>query len=379
MTKTNNLNNDGTIKPSATKNKMFQSQELYRLIIEGIKDYAIFMLDTQGNIVTWNLGAERIKGYKADEIIGKHFSTFYTQDALDSDFPQYELTQAKLKGRFEDEGWRVRKDGTRIWANVVITAVYDRSGHHIGFAKVTRDLSERRKNEELMFKNRELQRINTDLDNFIYTASHDLKSPVINLEGLVEVLKDDLGPNQHIAVLDRISNSITRLKSVIDDLSDIVRLQSGVTGREPVIIHELIDEILENLSEQIQKSNAQISVDLDEYTLEHYSRKNLRSVLYNLMSNALKYAAPDRRPEIKITAGMAEPGLLKLSIADNGLGLTATQKSKIFTMYKRMHTHVEGSGLGLYIVKRILENNGDRIEVESEVDKGTTFNIFFRF
>ncbi|MBB6612461.1 PAS domain-containing sensor histidine kinase [Pontibacter sp. Tf4] len=356
----------------------YKSEELYKLLIEGVKDYAIFMLDVNGNIATWNKGAERIKGYTAEDIIGKHFSIFYTQDALDSEFPQYELAQAKLNGRFEDEGWRVRKDGTRIWANVVITAIFDRTGRHIGFTKVTRDLSERRRNEELMFKNRELQRINTDLDNFIYTASHDLKAPIINLEGLVAVLKEDLGQDQHTEVLDRITGSIARLKNVINDLTDIVRLQDGSSVKEPIVLHELLDDVLASLSEPIIKTGAQINTNLKDFKLSGYSRKNLRSIFYNLISNALKYAQPGRTPEIDVSAALMEPGLLRLSVSDNGLGLSPTQKNKIFSMYKRMHTHVEGSGLGLYIVKRILENNGDRIEVESEIGKGTSFHIFFR-
>jgi len=363
--------------PDKTESLDFHNEKLYKLLIEGVQDYAIFMLDKNGNVATWNAGAERIKGYKAHEIIGKHFSTFYLPDAVQSQYPQFELQRALEVGKFEDEGWRVRKDGSLIWANVVITALYDEHGNHLGFSKITRDLSERRKNEELMLKNRELLRINTDLDNFIYTASHDLKAPVINLEGLLEVLKEDINDTKHDAVLNRITNSIQRLKTVISDLTEIARLQDNTQESDPVSLKELYEEVLEDLHLMIKRSGATITADLGDYTLTKYPRKNLRSILFNLISNAIKYASPKRKPEVTITFEKADPNTLVLTVADNGLGMSEAQKQKIFTMYKRMHTHVEGSGLGLYIVKRILENNGDRIEVESEVGKGSTFRLYF--
>ncbi|MER2997865.1 sensor histidine kinase [Pontibacter populi] len=354
------------------------NEELYRLLIEGVSDYAIFMLDKTGHIITWNKGAEHIKGYKAEEIIGKHFSTFYPQEALERNYPQFELTKALAEGKFEDEGWRVRKDGTQIWANVIITAVYNKQGKHIGFSKVTRDLSERRKNEELMLKNQELLRINTDLDNFVYTASHDLKAPVINLEGLVEVLKEDLEENKHEEILNRISSSISRLKNVINDLTDIARLQDASAGKEAVILAELFEEVKEDLEFAISKSNARIISDLKDYSLSKYPKNNLRSILYNLLSNAIKYASPGRVPVITLKLEKPTPDQLVLSVSDNGLGMSESQRQKVFQMYRRMHTHVEGSGLGLYIVKRMLENNGDEIEVQSEEGKGSTFKVIFK-
>ncbi|NDK56678.1 sensor histidine kinase [Pontibacter fetidus] len=378
MSKTNNSLplTEGSTSTEATNN--LNTAELYRLLIEGVNDYAIFMLDTSGSIITWNAGAEHIKGYKASEIIGKHFSIFYPREAIESNYPQFELTKAKADGKFEDEGWRVRKDGTQIWANVVITAVYNKQGKHIGFSKVTRDLSERRKNEELMHKNQELLRINTDLDNFVYTASHDLKAPVINLEGLVEVLKEDLGDNTHHPILDRITASINRLKNVITDLTEVARLQDSNATKEVVELQGLLEEVKEDLQLNMERKGARIHSNLQGFSLLRYPRKNLRSIVYNLLSNAIKYSSPDRVPEINVTMTQPSPEQLVLSIADNGLGMNEAQRDKVFQMYRRMHTHVEGSGLGLYIVKRILENNGDRIEVESEEGVGSTFKIYFK-
>ncbi len=366
-------------KPSGkTTGLDLHNEDLFSLLIESVSDYAIFMLDINGNIITWNKGAENIKGYKAEEIIGQHFSVFYPPEAVESKYPQFELSKARIDGRFEDEGWRVCKDGSKIWANVIITALFNKKGVHLGYSKITRDLSERRKNEELMYKNKELLRINTDLDNFIYTASHDLKTPVVNLEGLVDVLKEEMGPSAHADIMKRVDTSISRLKTVIDDLAEIAKLQDESVKAESVPLEPLVKEVLDVLKENITDAKATVKTDIGDYVFTRYARKNLRSILFNLVSNALKYASPDRAPIVEIKAEQVNENLLKLSVSDNGLGLNASQKKKIFNMYKRIHTHVEGSGLGLYMVRKILQNNQDRIEVESEEGEGTTFNLFFK-
>ncbi|WP_460880858.1 sensor histidine kinase [Pontibacter rugosus] len=312
--------------------------------------------------------------------MGKHFSVFYTEEANDRKYPAYELNKALSDGRFEDEGWRLRKDGTPIWVNVVITPVYNAEERLIGFTKVTRDLSERKKNEELMLKNRELHRINTDLDNFIYTASHDLKAPIANLEGLVAVLKHDLGPDisKHEEVVNRIENSITRLNNIILDLTDVSRIQQEDILVEPVHIEELLEEVKGSLEDLIASYGAVIDADFSGFTHIHYSKKNFRSILFNLVSNAIKYSSPERNPIIRInTEKLQDEDQYLLTVADNGLGIEKKHTYKIFSMFKRMHSHVEGTGLGLYLVKRILENSEDRIEVESKVGQGTTFKLYF--
>ncbi|WPP50614.1 PAS domain-containing protein [Catalinimonas niigatensis] len=149
------------------KEELRESEERSRRLIETVKDYAIFLLTPEGRIATWNEGAKRIKGYEAEEIIGCHFSKFYPPEAIMAQYPQFELAKAMEDGRFEDEGWRIKKDGSMFWANVVITPVYDDQKQHIGFTKITRDLSERVRNEALMKKNIALHKINTDLDNFV--------------------------------------------------------------------------------------------------------------------------------------------------------------------------------------------------------------------
>lgn len=362
-----------------TLEELRRSEERARLLTEGISDYAIFMLNPQGIVISWNQGAENIKGYKAEEIIGKHFSAFYPEEANQRNYTEYELSRALQDGRFEDEGLRVRKDGNTFWANVLITPVYNSEKQLIGFSKITRDLSEKKKNEDLMRKNKELHRINTDLDNFVYTASHDLKAPISNLEGLFSLLKYDLGSDldKHQEVLSRIENSMARLNSIILDLTDLTRIQHEENKVEQVNLTEMLDEVEGSLENLIYSCNAVVERDLSGFDQLNYSRKNLRSILFNLVSNAIKYSSPERRPVVKIKTEM-QGGRYVLQVSDNGLGIDEKYKQKIFSMFRRLHTHVEGTGMGLYLVKRILDNSGDRIELDSEPDKGSTFRLYFQ-
>ncbi|MEJ8802785.1 PAS domain-containing sensor histidine kinase [Pontibacter sp. H249] len=357
-----------------------ESEEKSRLLIDSVKDYAILMLNPDGIIMSWNSGAERIKGYKASEIIGKHFSTFYNLDAVKSGFPEFELRTALANGQFEDEGWRIRKDGTAFWANVVISPIYNQDNRLLGFAKVTRDLTERRRNEELMRRNKELMRINNELDSFVYTASHDLKSPITNLEGLLTALEEDMGTDvqKYSQIIGMMGGAIKSLKTVITDLTDITRLQQEERYIESIHLPALVVEVRETLRDMIATSKAAITVDFSGFTNLSFSRKNLRSILYNLVSNGIKYSDPTRAPEISITTTVAETGEYVLSVKDNGLGIAENHQDKIFAMFKRVHDHVEGSGVGLYLVKKILDNSGDRITVESELGKGSVFNVYFK-
>jgi PAS domain S-box-containing protein len=357
-----------------------ESEEKTSLLVDSMKDYAILMLNPAGEITSWNVGAERIKGYQAKEVIGKHFSVFYSREAIAKGFPQYELERALADGRFEDEGWRIRKDGTAFWANVVITAIFNSAGRHLGFSKITRDMTEKRRNEELMRKNQELLRLNRDLDNFVYSASHDLKAPILNLEGLVTELKQEMGPEQkkYDDILPWIDDTLLSLKKVVEDLSEITRIEQPVHQAEQVNLAEMMAEIKDSLRDQIQHKQVSITEDFSAFPSLAYSRKNLRSVLYNLVSNAIKYSADDKKPEVKVsTRYLPDDKAVELSVSDNGLGIPENQKDKIFSMFRRLHTHVEGSGIGLYLVKKILENQGDRIEVDSQVDVGSTFRVYF--
>ncbi|MFT2009711.1 CHASE domain-containing protein [Pontibacter sp. 13R65] len=235
-------------------------------------------------------------------------------------------------------------------------------------------------NEELSEKNTELLRINDDLDSFVYTASHDLKSPIANIEGLVTLLRDILQgkvSEEDEQIIDMVTSSIYKLKQTIADLAEITKVQKDLQAAvEPLSFEEILQDVTSDISNLVEESGVQIRTDFKEKGLL-YARKNLRSIIYNLLSNGIKYRAQERTPEVSIST-YREGDHVVLQVTDNGLGIRKEQQHKLFAMFRRFHSHVEGTGIGLYIVKRIIENNGGRIEVASEVGQGTTFTIYFK-
>ena len=229
----------------------------------------------------------------------------------------------------------------------------------------------------------QLKRTNVDLDNFIYTASHDLKAPILNIEGLMEALQDQLPAESLQAedvqfTLNLMQNSIQRFKRTIGHLTEITKLQKENSAEAtPINLPALLAEVQLDLATPIQTTQARIEIDVSNCPTIRFSTKNLRSIVYNLISNAIKYHSPARIPLIQLhCTALGEYQVL--TVTDNGLGMDLSGKSKLFTMFKRLHTHVEGSGIGLYMVKKIIENAGGKIEVESTIDQGSTFRIYFR-
>jgi two-component system sensor histidine kinase/response regulator len=239
------------------------------------------------------------------------------------------------------------------------------------------------KNKELELTNVQLRKVNEDLDNFVYTASHDLKAPILNIEGLLitimEVLKDEVEGNQDASELfHMIDISINRFKSTIHDLTEITKIQKNIDEEEKQLIdcRELLEDVKLGIRDLILEANAEICMDFRECPTIRFSRKNMKSIVHNLLTNAIKYRSPERQAVIEIkTEGKKDKCIL--SFKDNGLGMDLTNESKIFSMFKRLHTHVEGSGIGLYIVKRIITNAGGKVEVFSEVGKGSVFKVYF--
>jgi PAS domain S-box-containing protein len=369
---------------SHTHQELIKSEERSRLLISGVKDYAIFMVSPEGNIASWNNGAKAIKGYEADEVLGKPISIFYLPEAVEDNFPQYELRKALEAGRFEDEGWRLRKDGTQFWANVLITPIYNQEKQHIGFSKITRDLTERIRNEELMQKNQELHRVNQDLDNFIYAASHDLKAPISNIEGLLAVLQETIAPEalgdeHNKRIFDMMQESVNRFKRTISNLTDVVKLQTAKNQPAGAVnLSRVIAGIMLDMKQTIELSHATIHTEIDPDLLIHFSKSNLRSILYNLISNAIKYRSSTRSPVVRLRAIEDSGDFIIIQVQDNGLGMDLIDKNGIFKMFHRLHDHVEGTGVGLFMVKRMLENAGGRIEVQSQLGEGSVFTVYLK-
>jgi PAS domain S-box-containing protein len=361
--------------------------------IEQIKDYAIFATDTKGIITTWNKGCERIKGYKQEEAVGQFYGMLHPDEYQQAGRPQQELEQALQNGSFEAEDWRKRKDGSLFWASVTLTPIFSADGIHIGFTKITGDITKQkelqdklaeRQQEALEHKNQELQRTNRDLENFIYTASHDLRSPITNIEALMGILKKRITQSNYLneeteEVLERVSASVNRLKRTIVDLTEISRLQYELeenTSEEIVNVKEVYEDIIADINYSSTLKVCFMQTDFKVHQLK-FSKKNFQSILYNLLSNAIKYQSPERECIIEIHTRLEEPYVV-LSVKDNGLGMSEADQKQLYTMFKRFHDHVEGSGIGLFMVKRIIDNAGGKITVQSEEGSGTEVKVYFQ-
>lgn len=360
--------------------------------ISDIKGFAIFMMNPDGIITYWNRGCEVMKGYQAEEIIGRHYEILFPDFLIDEQFPNQELDEAYKMGKFDTENWRLRKNGELFWAYVVLTKVVDEDGEFIGYVKITQDHSERKKLEdELKIKNETLrkinielegakERINKDLDGFVYTASHDLKAPIAYMEGLLNAftVHECYQDKKSRPLFDMLFVCVNKLKKTIGELTEISKIQKSIEEDiSEIAIIEILQEVKYSLAESFEESKAEIDIEIDSSSVIRFSKRNLRNIIYNLLNNAIKYHSPERNPKILVRGEMTD-GYYVLMVQDNGLGFKKEHLEKVFSMFKRFHSHVEGTGIGLYMVKRIVDNADGKIVLESEPEKGSTFKIFLK-
>jgi PAS domain S-box-containing protein len=427
--------------------------EAFRLLVESVKDYAILMLDTEGRVTSWNEGAQRIKGYTADEILGHSFTEFYPEEAVAARFPQSELEAAAREGRFEDEGWRVRKDGSRFWANVVITALRNDAGAPIGFAKVTRDLTARREaeeqarrlaaeeaaraeaarraeelaraneqleeqaaeleeqaaeleaqTEELTEQTERLRQMNQELgaalseaeaareaaeqatvaaneayrelDQFAYVASHDLKAPLRGISNLAQWIQDDLGEQltgesvEHMRLL---QGRVRRMEALIDGILMYSRAGRSTKEPTPVDTGVLVREVIELLA---PPANVTLQV-ADGMPTVSAERVPLQQVFLNLLGNAVKYAGA-ARPDPAVRVEWREAGeRIEFTVQDNGPGIAPEFHERVWGLFQTLEARdkVEGTGIGLSVVKKIVESRGGRVWLDSSPGGGAAFHF----
>jgi PAS domain S-box-containing protein len=346
----------------------------FQRLVSSVRDYAIFMLDTEGNILSWNTGARRLKGYEPDEAIGRHFSMFYTDADRDRDHPAEELAIAQREGSYEEEGWRVRKDGTTFWASVVITAVRDDTGRLTGFAKVTRDLTPRKEAEEALLQAvMDLRVANEELDRFAAVAAHDLTDPLRTITGFAELLEQgELGEAER-AYAQHIRASGMRLSAMLDGLLTYARAGQAPEPAELVRLDRAAGQVIDDLAASISARGARIDVDLPADAAVATNAGDIRVVLQNLISNAVKFADP-RRPEVRVS-GTRTNGSWRVTVQDNGEGIAQEDRERIFGAFERAGAGIDlgGYGLGLAICHRLVDRYGGSIGVESDPPNGSTF------
>lgn len=351
-----------------------ESEERFRLMIESVQDYAIFMLDPQGHIASWNAGAKRIKGYSADEIIGKHYSTFYSAEDVASGRPHRQLEMAIQEGRIETEGWRLRKDGSLFWANVVITALHDEQGNLRGFAKITRDMTESQKIAALQFADQQK-------NAFLAMLAHELRNPLAPIRNGIELLKMVQTEDPIIAeTREMMDRQIMHLVRLVDDLLDMSRIVNGKIhlAREACDLSTVIDRAVEEIAPLMQSRGHVLKIERPgQPVVVNGDLVRLSQVVSNLLSNAAKFTEVPGEVWLSLTV---EGDDAVLRIRDFGIGIEAEELPRIFKLFEQGNVSLArsrgGLGIGLTLVRRIVDLHGGSVTAGSEgPDRGTEFAV----
>ena len=382
----NRLLHEDIAARARTEKMLAESERRFRLMVESVTDYAIFMLDAEGRVASWNAGAQRISGYQADEMIGRHFSRFYPPEDLERRKPQWELEVAAAEGRFEEEGWRVRKDGSTYWANVVITAVRDDTGRLLGFAKVVRDLTERNRVEaELIHAKVTAEKASEAKSQFLANMSHELRTPLNSLLILARLLADNAGGNltaKQVQFAQTIYASGMDLLSLINDLLDLAKIEAGALTAlsvGPARLDELREDLERGFRQVAQDKGLRfaISVDPAAPAVIHTDMARLKQVLKNLLANAFKFT---KEGSVSLEITPAEPRRIAFSVVDTGIGIAADKQKIIFEAFQQADGTTSrqygGTGLGLSISRELTRLLGGELRVASTPGEGSTFTLY---
>ncbi len=356
--------------------ELILSEERFRLFINSVYDYAIFMLDTSGNIISWNAGAERINGYTSEEAIGKHFSILFTDEDIEKNLPALSLVKSLNDGQMLEEGWRVKKDGTQFWGHVTLSSLYDKQKMLIGYGAVVHDMTKTKLTED-MLKNTVKAR-----DEFISIASHELKTPLTSL--LLQTQSFQRGQKRndqtiyekdHVnKIIEQTYKQVVRLSRLVEDMLDISRLRTGKFTLKlfKFDIADLIYEVIEKMSGLFTQAKMNIpEVKIEGNIFVEWDKERIEQVLTNLLSNALRYAtgAP-------VNIIVKEEGdRVQIAVQDRGMGIAKKDQERIFDRFERAvdSNKITGMGLGLYISREIVQAHHGKIWVESETGNGATF------
>lgn len=365
------------------------TQNLYEKIMEEVQDYAIILLDEQGTVIDWNLGAEKIKGYRPEEILGKNFSVFYLPEDRQDHLPEKLITEARTNGRASHEGWRQRKDGTRFWGNISITALHDENNSVTGFVKVTRDLSERKLAEDRVKQYAaDLEARNRELEQFVYIASHDLQEPMRKIQTFVQMIDRNSGdPAATNKYLDKIDAAAKRMSALISAILNYSRLTNYEENYIKVDLNQVLDQVKTDYDLLLREKAA--IVESDRLPVIQGLPLQLNQLFSNLMSNSLKFSTIPTHIRIscrlvspeeieKGTVNLQHTSFHELKFEDNGIGFDQLYADQIFTMFRRLHSHHDypGTGIGLALCKKIVENHRGYIFASGQSGKGASFTIY---
>ncbi len=373
------------IERKSTLEALRDSEERFRLLVDSGKDYAIFTLSPNGTVINWNQGAERMTGYRADEIVGENFRCFYLPGDMEANKPERQLHIAASEGQLQEENWRWRKDGSQFWAAVTLTALRDESGQLRGFAKFMHDRSDRQRSEaeirklhdDLKRRALELEVANKELEAFNYSVSHDLRNPLSIIDGFSWVLQqkyadkiDEKG--QHYMQLMR--GACKRMGHLIEDLLHL----ASVTKREMKVEKVDLSALVQKIIAQFQQAEPQRHIELHVVrgAVTFGDERLLQIALENLLGNAWKYTRKKQlaRIEFGVLSSVDSPSPV-FFVRDNGAGFSMADAEKLFVAFHRLHgqSEFEGTGVGLATVQRIIHRHGGEIWASAAVDRGASF------
>lgn len=356
--------------------------ERFHKMVEEVEDYAILLMDKNGVIQNWNRGAEKIKGYKEEEIVGKNFRVFYLPEDQQRGLPDQLIAEAVLHGKALHEGWRVRKDGSVFWGSIVITALHDADNNIVGFSKVTRDLTERKIAEDKIRQyTNELEFQNRELEQFAYAAAHDMKEPLRKIRFYSNMVFDNSGgllPEKEKDYLQRSISAAARMQTLIDDLLTYSKTSTYEQDFKKVDLGQVMAEIqlahydtIRDIKAEIETGNLPIINGIPFQVMQLFD---------NLLSNAIKYRDPERPLRIRIfSEADEESNYYKITVEDNGIGFDSLYSEKVFDLFQRLHDKVTyaGTGIGLALCRKVVQNHRGFIEARSEEGNGASFMVYF--